>query len=113
SWPRYPHGPAAAHYGFQNGIRCINISAYLSQLAKTSPDTLRHSKFVQVDRLAKNEVLEVIAEFPRLSPLTRRPRVLSCDNSVGSSVSAAFSILGSGIVAVCLGLSMAELDRKS
>jgi hypothetical protein len=52
------------------------LETFLSQLAKKSPETLRHSAFVRVDRLAKNEVLEVIAEFSRLSPLTRRPRVL-------------------------------------
>ena len=33
------------------------LDTFLSQLAKKSPETLRHSKFVQVDRLAKNEVL--------------------------------------------------------
>jgi hypothetical protein len=52
------------------------LDTFVSQLAQRLPDTLGHLDFVQVDLLAKNEVLQVIAHFPRLAPLNRRPRVL-------------------------------------
>jgi hypothetical protein len=56
--------------------RTEELEAFLSQLAQRSPKTLAHAEFVQVDPLAKNEVLQVISDFPRLAPLTGRPRVL-------------------------------------
>jgi hypothetical protein len=52
------------------------LDTFLLQLTQRLPETISYVDFVEVDLLAENEVLQVIAHFQRLAPLNRRPRVL-------------------------------------